>query len=73
MVASTDWPEVTNYRAIVSAQPHRDEIIKDLYKSHNSEKGLVHGGMIRLGVLTCNYDPSFQSNNYFSNACFVSL
>lgn len=47
VVASTDWPEVTNYRAIVSAQPHRDEIIKDLYRSHNSEKGLVHGGMIR--------------------------
>ncbi|XP_050370071.1 protein argonaute 5-like [Argentina anserina] len=47
VVASTDWPEVTNYRAIVSAQP-RDEIIKDLYKLHKSEKGgLVHGGMIR--------------------------
>ncbi|PRQ33301.1 putative post-transcriptional gene silencing PAZ-Argonaute family [Rosa chinensis] len=47
VVASTDWPEVTNYRAIVSAQHHRDEIIKDLYKSQISEKGLVHGGMIR--------------------------
>ncbi|XP_024158332.1 protein argonaute 5 [Rosa chinensis] len=47
VVASTDWPEVTNYRAIVSAQHHRDEIIEDLYKSHKSEKGLVHGGMIR--------------------------
>ncbi|PRQ33298.1 putative post-transcriptional gene silencing PAZ-Argonaute family [Rosa chinensis] len=47
VVASTDWPEVTNYRAIVSAQHHRDEIIEDLYKSHKSEKGLVHGGLIR--------------------------
>ncbi|KAL6195911.1 hypothetical protein ACLB2K_031528 [Fragaria x ananassa] len=47
VVGSTDWPEVTNYRAIVSAQPHRDEIIKDLYKSHKSDKDLVPGGMIR--------------------------
>ncbi|PRQ33295.1 putative post-transcriptional gene silencing PAZ-Argonaute family [Rosa chinensis] len=64
VVASTDWPEVTNYRAIVSAQHHRDEIIEDLYKSHKSEKGLVHGGMIRLGVLACasleeGYMPTF--------------
>ncbi|KAL6204924.1 hypothetical protein ACLB2K_022191 [Fragaria x ananassa] len=47
VVGSTDWPEITNYRTIVSAQPHCDEIIKDLYKSHKSEKDLVPGGMIR--------------------------
>ncbi|KAL6202912.1 hypothetical protein ACLB2K_026616 [Fragaria x ananassa] len=52
VVGSTDWPEVTNYRAIVSAQPHRDEIIKDLYKSHKSEKDLVPGGMIRYARCT---------------------
>ncbi|XP_041990445.1 protein argonaute MEL1-like, partial [Salvia splendens] len=31
VVASTDWPEVTKYRALVSTQAHREEIIQDLY------------------------------------------
>ncbi|KAJ9178015.1 hypothetical protein P3X46_009935 [Hevea brasiliensis] len=48
VVASMDWPEVTKYRGIVSAQAHREEIIQDLYKSyHDPDKGLVHSGMIR--------------------------
>ncbi|XP_061375182.1 protein argonaute 5 [Gastrolobium bilobum] len=48
VVASMDWPEVTKYRGIVSAQVHREEIIQDLYKSfQDPKKGLVHGGMIR--------------------------
>ena len=43
-----DWPEVTKYRGLVSAQAHRQEIIQDLYKQvPNSRKGLSHGGMIR--------------------------
>ncbi|KAK2643502.1 hypothetical protein Ddye_025265 [Dipteronia dyeriana] len=48
VVASMDWPEVTKYRGLVSAQTHRDEIIKDLYTStQDAQRGLVHGGMIR--------------------------
>ncbi|XVE59476.1 hypothetical protein DITRI_Ditri05aG0049100 [Diplodiscus trichospermus] len=48
VVASMDWPEVTKYRGIVSAQPHREEIIQDLYKTvQDPQKGVVHGGMIR--------------------------
>ncbi|KAK4286389.1 hypothetical protein QN277_002950 [Acacia crassicarpa] len=46
VVASMDWPEVTKYRGIVSAQAHREEIILDLYKQ-DLDKGVVHGGMIR--------------------------
>ena len=47
-MASMDWPEVTKYRGIVSAQAHREEIIQDLYKSHQDpQKGLVHSGIIR--------------------------
>ena len=43
-----DWPEVTKYRGIVSAQPHREEIIQDLYKTvQDPQKGVVHSGMIR--------------------------
>ncbi|EXB81597.1 Protein argonaute 5 [Morus notabilis] len=45
VVASMDWPEVTKYRGLVSAQYHREEIIQDLYKQVPS-----HGGMIRDGV-----------------------
>lgn len=43
-----DWPEVTKYRALVSAQNHREEIIQDLYrKEEDAQKGVVHKGMIR--------------------------
>ncbi|KAL8057742.1 hypothetical protein ABFX02_04G203700 [Erythranthe guttata] len=48
VVASMDWPEVTKYRGLVSAQGHREEIIQDLYTSYQDpNKGLVHGGLIR--------------------------
>ncbi|GMJ10787.1 ARGONAUTE 5 [Hibiscus trionum] len=48
VVASMDWPEITTYRGIVSAQTHREEIIQDLYKTTSDpRKGIVHGGMIR--------------------------
>ncbi|KAG5248301.1 protein argonaute [Salix suchowensis] len=48
VVASMDWPEVTKYRGLVSAQAHREEIIQDLYKKYQDPiKGIVHSGMIR--------------------------
>lgn len=48
VVGSMDWPAVTKYKALVSAQPPRVEIIQDLYKVENDPKrGPVHGGMIR--------------------------
>ncbi|KAL8263040.1 hypothetical protein R6Q59_024389 [Mikania micrantha] len=43
VVASMDWPQVTKYKALVSAQSHRQEIIKDLY----TKNGANHGGLIR--------------------------
>ncbi|KAM5584344.1 protein argonaute 5 [Rosa sericea] len=48
VVASMDWPEVSKYRGILSAQNHRQEIIQDLYKlTHDEKRGPVHSGMIR--------------------------
>ncbi|KAK4490521.1 hypothetical protein RD792_001201 [Penstemon davidsonii] len=48
VVASMDWPQVTTYRGLVSAQGHRVEIIQDLYKtSQDPKRGTIHGGMIR--------------------------
>lgn len=48
VVASMDWPEVTKYRGLVSAQAHREEIILDLYhKKEDPKRGTIHGGMIR--------------------------
>ncbi|KAK6141978.1 hypothetical protein DH2020_020765 [Rehmannia glutinosa] len=48
VVASMDWPEVTKYRGLVSAQAHREEIIQDLYNTKQDPKrGTIHGGMIR--------------------------
>ncbi|KAL8140752.1 hypothetical protein V2J09_006773 [Rumex salicifolius] len=48
VVASMDWPEVTKYRGLVSAQGPREEIIRDLHKVVNDPKrGVVHAGMVR--------------------------
>ncbi|KAI8570399.1 hypothetical protein RHMOL_Rhmol01G0031100 [Rhododendron molle] len=51
VVASQDWPEVTKYAGLVCAQPHRQELIQDLYKTWQDPKGgTITGGMIRDGV-----------------------
>ncbi|CAI9778877.1 unnamed protein product [Fraxinus pennsylvanica] len=48
VVASQDWPEVTNYAGLVCTQAHRQELIQDLYKTwHDPIRGTVSGGMIR--------------------------
>jgi eukaryotic translation initiation factor 2C len=48
VVASMDWPAITKYRAVVSAQPPRQEIIQDLFwTTTDQEKGIMPGGMIR--------------------------
>ncbi|KAG9456830.1 hypothetical protein H6P81_001338 [Aristolochia fimbriata] len=52
VVASMDWPEITKYRCLLSLQPHRREIIQDMYTFQNDPKrGLVHGGLIRDQLL----------------------
>jgi len=51
VVASQDWPEVTKYAGMVSAQAHRQEIIQDLYKTRKDpQNGTFNGGMIRSVV-----------------------
>ncbi|KAG9133575.1 hypothetical protein Leryth_016526 [Lithospermum erythrorhizon] len=47
VVASQDWPEVTKYAGLVSAQAHRQELIQDLYKTWETDKGTMTGGMIK--------------------------
>ncbi|KAJ1692504.1 hypothetical protein LUZ63_009202 [Rhynchospora breviuscula] len=48
VVASQDWPEVTKYAGLVSAQAHRQELIQDLYKVYQDpQRGPISGGMIR--------------------------
>lgn len=41
VVASMDWPEVTKYRALVAAQPHRKEMIEGLYNAKDVKSGMV--------------------------------
>lgn len=67
VVASMDWPEITKYKALVSAQPPRQEIIQDLFtmtevaqnadapaqKAEGSKKNFICGGMFRLVFLFC--------------------
>lgn len=51
VVASQDWPEVTKYAGLVSAQAHRQELIEDLYKIwQDPQRGTVSGGMIRYAT-----------------------
>ncbi|KAK7388752.1 hypothetical protein VNO78_23579 [Psophocarpus tetragonolobus] len=53
VVASQDWPEVTKYAGLVCAQPHREELIQDLYKCwKDPHHGIVYGGMIRELLLS---------------------
>ncbi|EEE60071.1 hypothetical protein OsJ_12892 [Oryza sativa Japonica Group] len=47
VVASMDWPEITKYRGLVSAQSHRQEIIEDLFSVGKDPVKVVNGGMIR--------------------------
>jgi eukaryotic translation initiation factor 2C len=44
-----DWPEVTTYKALISAQAHRQEIIQNLFSTAaDPGKGTAeNGGMIR--------------------------
>ena len=47
-MASVDWPEITKYKGLVSAQHHREEINKDLYGTTvDPQRGVIHRGMIR--------------------------
>ncbi|PUZ37586.1 hypothetical protein GQ55_9G131000 [Panicum hallii var. hallii] len=49
VVASMDWLEISKYICLVSSQGHREEIITDLFTQvKDPQKGLVHGGMIRV-------------------------
>ncbi|KAM3713994.1 hypothetical protein ACJW31_01G297700 [Castanea mollissima] len=53
VVASQDWPEVTKYAGLVCAQPHREELIQDLFKTwKDPQRGMVTGGMIRELLLS---------------------
>ncbi|XP_048228381.1 protein argonaute PNH1 isoform X2 [Ricinus communis] len=53
VVASQDWPEVTKYAGLVCAQPHRQELIQDLFKTwQDPQQGTVAGGMIRELLLS---------------------
>lgn len=43
-----DWPQVTKYKSLVSAQGPREEIINNLYTEvRDPAKGIVRGGMVR--------------------------
>ncbi|PHT29188.1 Protein argonaute 1B [Capsicum baccatum] len=52
VVASQDWPEITKYCGLVSAQAHRQELIQDLYKTwQDPTRGTVAGGMTKYCAL----------------------
>ncbi|KAI9194551.1 hypothetical protein LWI28_007042 [Acer negundo] len=39
VVATMDWPDFTKYRGSISAQPHNQEIIRDLYTTEDGQEG----------------------------------
>lgn len=53
VVASQDWPEITKYAGLVSAQTHRQELIQDLFKTwQDPTRGTMSGGMIKYDSLS---------------------
>ncbi|KAF9624203.1 hypothetical protein IFM89_008141 [Coptis chinensis] len=53
VVASMDWPEVTKYQALVSAQPRREEMMQDLHNEiQDPKKGTYAAGMIRTHLIS---------------------
>ncbi|KAL8166531.1 hypothetical protein V2J09_008030 [Rumex salicifolius] len=61
VVASQDWPEVTKYAGLVSAQAHRQELIQDLYKTwHDPARGPVSGGMIKELLVSFRRSTGFK-------------
>ena len=65
-MASQDWPEVTKYAGLVSAQSHRQELIEDLYNvTHDPQRGTIHGGMIRSFTI-------FSLVSFFPSLCSIS-
>jgi eukaryotic translation initiation factor 2C len=58
VVASQDWPEVTKYAGLVSAQTRRQELIQDLFKTwQDPQRGTVTGGMVKYDLFhlqSCN-------------------
>ncbi|KAF9594712.1 hypothetical protein IFM89_034695 [Coptis chinensis] len=60
VVASMDWPEISKYRGLVSAQHPHQELIQDLYSLvEDPQKGTSHAGMIRELLI------SFRKSNGF--------
>ncbi|OEL24471.1 Protein argonaute 1A [Dichanthelium oligosanthes] len=51
VVASQDWPVVTNYAALANAQANGQELIQNLFHvPHDCKTGAVDGGMIKDAV-----------------------
>ncbi|XP_050208660.1 protein argonaute PNH1-like [Mercurialis annua] len=58
---SQDWPEVSKYAGLVCAQPHRQELIQDLFKTwQDPQQGTVSGGMIRHVQACASLEASYQ-------------
>uniref|UniRef100_M8BNW6 Protein argonaute 1B n=1 Tax=Aegilops tauschii TaxID=37682 RepID=M8BNW6_AEGTA len=47
VVASQDWPEVTNYAGLVRPQARHEEIIQGLFNENDCGSGCISGGMIK--------------------------
>lgn len=70
VVASQDWPEVTKYAGLVSAQAHRQELIQDLYKTwQDPSRGQVTGGMIKY--FSCLVFPTFHFVQDLFGGCLL--
>ncbi|KAL5723178.1 argonaute 5 [Ranunculus cassubicifolius] len=61
VVASMDWPEMTRYRADVSAQAHGEELIQGLYTEvQDPHKGTVATGMIREHLIAFRKSTGYK-------------
>ncbi|KAF6994582.1 hypothetical protein CFC21_011248 [Triticum aestivum] len=52
VVASQDWPEVTNYAGLVRPQARHEEIIQGLFNENDCGSGCISGGMIKEHLIS---------------------
>ncbi|VAI29479.1 unnamed protein product [Triticum turgidum subsp. durum] len=52
VVASQDWPEVTNYAGLVRRQARHEEIIQGLFNENDCGSGRISGGMIKEHLIS---------------------
>ncbi|MFS7935002.1 putative Piwi domain, ribonuclease H-like superfamily [Helianthus anomalus] len=65
-----DWPEATRYKAVISAQTHRQEIIQDLYTTRDGEPG---GMIIYIHTIWWLFLQACNTMKYYPSVTYIVM